>query len=95
MVTESATVAPHTAERVRRLAQLRALLGWFGVGILALGVGIVLADLAFPEPTVLRLPLMLIILVGVGLLVARHRRTRVSGSSARPAHRFAAASPES
>ena len=76
MITEVRPRSSDIAAPVRRLHQLRTLVVWIAAGLFALGTAIVLADLVFPEPTILRLPLMLATLPAVGFPVARRRRNR-------------------
>jgi hypothetical protein len=88
---------PRTADitaPMRRLHQLQTLVVWFGAGLFALGAAIILADLVFPQPTILRLPLMLGTVSAVGLLVARRRRDRDAGISARQTGQFGEAFPK-
>ena len=89
MITE---IGPRTSDiagaTLRRRDQVRTLVVWFAAGLFALGTAIILADLAFPEPTILRLPLMLAILTAVGLLVARCRRDGDAVTSARSTRHF-------
>jgi hypothetical protein len=78
LITEMRPRTSDIAVPIRRLRQLQTFGVWFGAGLFALATGIILADLVFPEPTMLRLPLMLATLSTVGLLVARCRRARAA-----------------
>ena len=78
MITEMRPGASGITAPMRRMQQLRTLVVWFGAGLFALGTAITLADLVFPEPTILRLPLMLATITPVGVLLARRHRDRAA-----------------